>query len=66
MFRNEEGYPDPTGYAAVLAVEQARKDGRRKEASQALKKIRKIAADYNFTIKNHIVFKDKETGEIYK
>lgn len=66
MFRNEEGYPDPTGYSAVTKADRQRKNERRKEASQALEKIRKIAAAYNFSIRNAVVFQDKNTGEFHK
>lgn len=73
---NPEGYPDPTANQAVGIVSREERKLRKQRSEQpatreydiraAMKAIRAIAGAYGLTIENRIIFKDKETEEIFR
>lgn len=69
MFRNSEGYPDPTAGHAYANI---RREERERESTvlnriSALMHIIKAAADLaGFDIAERIVLRDRETGREYK
>ena len=69
MYKNQEGYPDPTAGAAYSAIRQeARKrEADRLAAISALIPIMKGAAELaGFEVVGRITLKDKTTGKEYK
>ena len=69
MFRNSEGYPDPTAgqaYANIRREERERENAALSRIS-ALMHIVKAAADLaGFDITERIVLRDRETGKEYR
>jgi len=69
MYKNQEGYPDPTAGAAYSAIRQ---EERKREADclaaiSALIPIMKGAAELaGFEVVGRITLKDKTTGKEYK
>lgn len=71
---NPEGYPDPTANQAVGIVSRDEKEAakakkratREYDIRAAMKAIRAIAGAYGLTIESRIIFKDKETEEIFR
>lgn len=70
---NPEGYPDPTANTAVGIVSRQEKEAAKEknhnkeyDIRAAMKAIRAIAGAYGLTIENRIIFKDKETEEIFR
>ncbi len=69
MFKNTEGYFDPTAGTAIANIKrEARgRDAERLEAIDALLPIiRRIAALSGFKIVGRITFRDKMTGKEYR
>lgn len=65
---NAEGYPDPTAYKALNAVQdelEAKWDAERR-VLQIVKAVRLIAELGGFELAGRIVLIDKATGETYK
>lgn len=65
LYRNGEGYPDPTACAGIKAVmqEQTDADKRAHELVKVLKYITRLAG---FELTDRIKIKDLKTGREYK
>jgi len=61
MFRNNEGYRDPTAGEAIYSA-----DRRAEELSRCIKLIKAVAGLYGYEIQDRIVLKDRETGRILR
>lgn len=61
--KNSEGYSDPTAYGGMIAAEKAEAMIRIKKMMDAIKA---MAEENGFEINNRIIFRDKETGKIYR
>ncbi len=69
MYRNQEGYPDPTAGAAFSAIrrEERQQEADRLAAISALIPVIKGAAELaGFEVVGRITLKDKTTGKEYK
>ena len=69
MYKNQEGYPDPTAGAAYSAIrqEERKREADRLAAISALIPIMKGAAELaGFEVGGRITLKDKTTGKEYK
>lgn len=59
--KNEEGYSDPTAYAALSKI------SREEQIAKQLKKIlSEVAALSGFRLKGQILLVDKKSGNLYK
>lgn len=69
MFKNTEGYPDPTAGAAYSAIrrEERQQEADRSAAISALITVIKGAAALaGFEVVGRIILKDKATGKEYR
>ena len=69
MYKNQEGYPDPTAGAAYSAIrqEERKREADRLAAISALIPIMKGAAELaGFEVVGRSTLKDKTTGKEYK
>lgn len=69
MYRNQEGYPDPTAGAAYSAIrrEERQQEADRLTAISALIPVMKGTAELaGFEVVGRITLKDKATGKEYR
>ena len=69
MYKNSEGYPDPTAGAAYSAIqrEDRQREADRIAAISALIPVMKGAAELaGFEVVGRIILKDKATGKEYR
>lgn len=69
MYKNSEGYPDPTAGAAYSAIrqEERQREAERLTAISALIPVMKGAAELaGFEVVGRITLKDKTTGKEYR
>lgn len=69
MFRNQEGYSDPTAGQAMAKIrrEEQQREAERIQAIGSLMSIIRQAADLaGMEIVGRITFRDKETGKEYR
>ena len=61
MFKNSEGYPDPTAGKAITDADATPKD-----VSELVKAFKSISGLAGYEITNRIWFKDKSTGREWR
>ena len=69
MYKNQEGYPDPTAGAAYSAIrqEERQREAERLSTISALIPVMKGAAELaGFEVIGRIALKDKATGKEYR
>lgn len=67
-YRNAEGYPDPTAYKALNAVQDALngKPDAERRVQLMVKAVRAIAELGGFELGERLVLVDKATGDTYR
>jgi hypothetical protein len=67
MFKNSEGYPDPTAGRAYANIRREERENETKNRISALMHIIKAAADLaGFDIAERVVLRDRQTGKEYR
>lgn len=61
IFKNGEGYPDPTAYQAIKEADRTPKP-----VKDVMKTLRTVASMAGFDIIGKIILKDKETGKEWR
>ena len=61
--KNKEGYPDPTAYEAITRADA---EAEYTKFKKLLNIIYKICDICDFSIEEHIVLRDKQTGKIWR
>lgn len=61
IFKNGEGYPDPTAYRAIKEADRPPKP-----VMDVIKALRTVASLAGFDIIGKIILKDKETGKEWR
>lgn len=64
-FRNSEGYPDPTAYAAMTPI-QRQQDEADQRLTQLIRTLKNVIDLADFDLLERIEVRDRKTGRVYR